>query len=386
MRKALIVGCGLSGSVIARELAEHNHEVTILEQRNHIGGNLYDYRDEHGILVHKYGPHTFHTNDYMLYNYLQKYCSWVDYKLTCGAVINGVCTPTPFNYKTIDEYFSLKKAQSIKEEFSRIFPERSTVTVVEALNCNSRLIYEYAKFLFDNDYSLYTSKQWGVSPSEIDSSVLKRVPLRLGYDNAYFDDIYQIMPRESYISFFNKLLDHSSITIELNVNALEHLKIEKGELFYNGVSVDCPVIYTGAIDELFGSCYGALPYRSLRFDWKYENIESRQEMAVVAYPQDPEIIRIVEYKKLPYQNVEGTSYEIEYSLPYIPGNRNEPYYPLLTQKSMDLYDRYRFLSSTVRNLYVCGRLGDFRYYNMDQALKRAMEISKNIIESGVKNG
>lgn len=378
MKQALIVGCGLSGAVIARELAEKGYKVQILEKRNHIGGNMYDHVDEHGILVHNYGPHTFHTKKKELFDYMCKFSEWEEYHLTCGAEINGICTPTPFNYHTIDDFYTKEDALNLKREIEQTFPGQATATVVETLNCGNTTVEGYAQFLFDNDYSLYSAKQWGCKPSEIDPSILKRVPLRFNYDVGYFDDEYQVMPKVSFAHFFEKLLDHKNIEVCLNTDALEYLKIDGKNLYYMEDKVDYPVIYTGPLDELFQCCYGELPYRSLRFEWKYEEIDSFQDMPVVAYPQAPDFVRIIEYKKLPVQNVNGTTYEVEYSLPYKAGEKNEPYYPLLTEESQSRYEQYKSLADNVNNLYLCGRLGNFKYYNMDQALEAALNVLNNI--------
>lgn len=382
MKKALVVGCGLSGAVIARELAENGFKVEILEKRNHIGGNMYDYIDEHGILVHKYGPHTFHTNKKELYDYICKFAQWDPYCLTCGAQINGVFTPTPFNYKTIDDFYSEEDAFCLKREIEKTFPGKSSVSVVEALNCGNGIVEQYAKFLFDNDYSLYSAKQWGVSPDEIDPSILKRVPLRFDYNEGYFDDKYQVMPSISYTSFFEKLLSHDNININYNTDALEYLKISDDCMYYKNELVEFPVVYSGPLDELFDTCYGSLPYRSLRFEFKYEQIESLQKYPVVAYPQEKDFIRIIEYNKLPVQKVKGTTYEIEYSIPYKCGEVNEPYYPLLTDESQKIYMKYYNKAKMIMNLYICGRLGMYKYYNMDQALEAALEVCNRILGEG----
>ncbi len=381
MRQALVVGCGLSGAVIARELAENGYKVRIIERRDHIGGNMYDHVDEHGILVHDYGPHTFHTNKKHLYDYICKFSEWDDYKLTCGAEINGICTPTPFNYQTIDDFYPKEEAKVIKNEIEKEFRGRKTASVIEALSSKNKIVHDYAQFLFDNDYSLYTAKQWGVSPSEIDPSVLKRVPLRFSYDVGYFDDKYQVMPHVSYTHFFKQLLNHKNIVVDLGEDFCDKGFIIDGYLCYQGDPIEYPVVYSGALDELFDHQFGKLPYRSLKFEWKYEDIESKQDMPVVAYPQAPDFVRIIEYKKLPPQNVKGTSYEVEYALPYKPGEKNEPYYPLLTTESQEMYKKYAEKASHIKNLYVCGRLGNYKYYNMDQALENALYIVDQIFEA-----
>lgn len=377
---AVVVGCGLSGSVIARFLAEEKgQKVLIWDRREHIGGNMYDYINEDGILVHMYGPHTFHTNKKELYEYMCKYSDWNEYKLTCGAVIDGKYTPTPFNFKTIDDFFEEEKAIEIKEAIKKEYPNQSTATVLELMNHENKFIREYARFLYEKDYSLYTAKQWGVSPDEIDPSVLKRVPIRFNYEIGYFDDEYQYMPKNSYAEFFKNLLNHKNITVELGIDALERIKLDEQNhlVLIDGKVFEGVLIYTGAIDELFSCRYGKLPYRSLKFEWKTEEIKSYQEAPVVAYPQAKEYTRITEYTKLPIQNVGNkTTYAVEYSIPYKIGEMNEPYYPVLTEESSSLYEKYKSEAEKYNNLLLCGRLADFKYYNMDQALEKALEICR----------
>ncbi len=376
----LIVGCGITGASIARNLADAGYKVEIIDRRDHIGGNMYDYVDEHGILVHKYGPHCFHTNNERLIDYIRRYADWDDFRITCGAVINGKCTPSPFNYQTIDDFYQKAEAEDLKRRIERTFSGKKTVPVLEALSCDDEVIQKYARFLFDNDYSLYTAKQWGISANEIDPSVIGRVPLRFDYNNEYFDDEFQVIPSDSYAAFFNSLLDHPNIFLRLKTEAVRHIAFEDGRIIYDGMR-DASVIYTGALDELFDLKYGELPYRSLEFQWKYENTESKQDMTLVAYPQEPGYTRIVEYKKMfPKRSYKGTSYGIEYPKPYKKEAKNEPYYPVLTEDSKKKYDKYRKLANSIENLICCGRLADFKYYNMDQALERALCVSDAILK------
>lgn len=370
---ALVVGCGLTGSVIARCMAERGKHVEIWERRDHIGGNMCDYVDEHGFLVQKYGPHTFHTNKKFLYDYMCRFEQWQDCKLTCGAVWDGKYTPTPFNFSTIDTFFPEKKAKLLKEKLKAAYAGREFATVVEVLENPDPDIRGYAEYLFQNDYAPYTAKQWGVSPAEIDPSVLKRVPLRFSYGEGYFDDSYQVMPIHSFTRFFENLLGHPNITVKLGVNALDRLSVSSDSLLLDGVNTTIPVIYTGALDELFGHIYGRLPYRSLRFEWKYTERDSVQLAPVVAYPQEKDYTRITEYKKLPAQNRPGSSYAVEYPLPYQDGTYMEPYYPILTEASQKQYAQYRELADRIPSLIPCGRLADFKYYNMDQALEAALK-------------
>lgn len=374
----LIIGCGLSGAVIARHLAEQGKRVVIWERREHIGGNMYDYVDQHGFLVQKYGPHTFHTKQKHLFDYMCQYESWEDYKLTCGAVWDKTYTPTPFNFTTIDTFYPKDQAALLKEKLTAAFSGRNTATVVEVLEHPDPDIRGYAEYLFQNDYAPYTAKQWGVSPNEIDPSVLKRVPLRFSYDVGYFDDDYQVMPTHSFTHFFENLLNHPNIQVELGVEALEHLRTSGNQILVDGEVADYPVVYTGALDELFDCRFGRLPYRSLRFEWKYQDIDSLQDAPVVAYPQEAGFTRITEYKKLPVQNKPGTSYAVEYPLPYQEGQDQEPYYPVLTEESQLQYAKYQELANQIPNLIYCGRLADFKYYNMDQALERSLSVCSDL--------
>lgn len=374
MEKVLIIGAGLSGAVIARYLAEKGQQVDIWEKRSHIAGNMYDYEDDHGFLVQKYGPHTFHTKKRELYEYMCRYEDWQDYKLTCGAVWGGKYTPTPFNFTTIDTFYPEEKAEELKKHLLQAFKGKSTATVVEVLGNEDPLVREYAEFLFRNDYAPYTAKQWGVSPEEIDPSVLARVPLRFSYDVGYFDDPYQVMPVHSFTSFFENLLHHSNIHVELGQDALKQLEIKDNQVTVDGRPFAGLVIYTGPIDELFHLKYGKLPYRSLRFEWNFSEKDSIQDAPVVAYPQEKGFTRITEYKKLPVQDKSGSSYALEYPLPYEEGKDMEPYYPVLTKESKEQYAKYKVLAEKVPNLICCGRLADFKYYNMDQALERALDI------------
>lgn len=374
----LVIGAGLTGCVIARFLAEQGKQVTIVERRDHFGGNLFDYVDEHGFLVQKYGPHAFHTNDKYLYDYICRFESWKPYYLRCGAVLDGKYTPTPFNFTTIETFYGRNDAERLKKKLTDAYPGRETVAVTQVLKHPDSDIRAYAEFLFHKDYAPYTAKQWKVSPEEIDLSVLKRVPLRLSYRDGYFDDVYQVLPEHSYCTFFQNLLSHSGIELRLQTDALTHLAVSDGKLLWNGEVLTVPTIYTGALDELFGFAYGPLPYRSLEFQWKYDLVDRFQQAPVVAYPQEEGYTRITEYKQLPVQNRPGTSYAVEYPVTYRPNQGMEPYYPVLTEKSQKQFAQYAMLAQNIPNLVCCGRLADFKYYNMDQALARALDVCKSL--------
>lgn len=377
MDKIYIVGSGIVGCVIARETAEKGYNVEVLEKRNHVGGNLYDYTDEYGIHVHQYGPHIFHTNEDNIWEYVNKYCEFEDFNLVCGSVMDGKCVPTSFDFQSVDTFFP-DEAEIIKEHIKKTFGDRDRATVLEMLDSDDQYVKKFAQFLYDKDYAPYTAKQWGIKPEEVDRDVFKRVPVLFSYGSKYFSDKYQAMPKRGYMELIDNLLDHPNISFKTEYDALNHIKIEDNHVLIDNNQIDGKVIYTGPIDELFGCIYGKLPYRSLRFEWKHEDIDSFQNMPVVAYPQAEGFTRITEYKKLPLQDVKGTTYAVEFPLPYKQGYNNEPYYPVLTDESKTLYEKYRNRVEDVRELFCCGRLADFKYYNMDQGIARALELVESL--------
>ena len=342
---------------------------------------MYDYIDSHNIRVHKYGPHIFHTNNEDVWKFVNRFEEWQPFKLVCGASWDGKYTPTAFNFKTIDVFYSPEDAKRLKKKLLEAYPGKKSATVVEVLENPDPDIRGYAEFLFKNDYAPYTAKQWGISPHEIDPYVLRRVPIRFSYEKSYFTDKYEAMPIHGYTQMFENMLKHVNIKVKLCVDALHHIRVRNGQVLFNGIQTSDTIIYTGTLDELFDYQFGKLPYRSLRFEWKYELIDSLQEAPVVAYPQEPGYTRITEYKKLPVQDISGTSYAVEYPLPYKLEESVEPYYPVPTEKSMAMYSKYKNIVDRTERLVICGRLADFKYYNMDQVISRAINVAEGIIES-----
>lgn len=378
LKNLYIIGCGLVGSVIGREFAEAGYSVKIVERRHHIGGNLYDYVDEYGILVHKYGPHVFHTNNVRVWNYFTKYCEMIDFDLVCGAVINGICVPTSFGFESVDKFFP-EDAKTIKNRMRKAFKGRKSATILELLASEDEYIKRFANFLYENDYLPYTAKQWGIPPEKLDNKIFNRVPFLFSYESRYFNDRYQGIPKYGYTNFFNKLLNHKNITLSFNIDALKDVSIVDDSIFIENQKYNGLVINTGPIDELFKCKLGKLPYRSLSFEWRHDNIDSFQNMPVVAYPQENGYTRITEYKKLPPQDVDGTSYALEFPKPYSQNSDNEPYYPIINIESEQLYYKYNELAGKITNLICCGRLADFKYYNMDAALERALNVVDSIL-------
>ena len=375
----IVVGAGLSGSIAARYLAEQkDRSVLVMDKRDHIAGNVYDYNNEDGILVQMYGPHIFHTNSRRVEEYVKKWGEWKDYFLECMVYMNEKYTPSPFNFKTIDDYFSKEKAIEIKKHIAEEYGDAPKATIVEMLDSQDDVVKEYAQFLYRHDYSLYTAKQWGISPDEIDISVLKRVPVLFSYKTGYFDDRFQAMPVNGFTAVVSQILNHENITLQLNTNAVDELEMdyEKKTVLYHGSRI--PVVYTGAIDELMGYKYGRLPYRSLQFEWKTLDQSSYQEAAVVAYPEAEGYTRVTEYTKLPEQRCGKTTIAIEYPVKVDENDDVEPYYPIPTEKSSMAYERYRAELDKFTNISLCGSLAEYKYYNMDQVIEKALDLCEEL--------
>ena len=295
--------------------------------------------------------------------------------------IKGKLTPSPFNFQTVEDYFTPKKALEIKTRLAEAFEYRTKTTIVEMLESEDPVVKEYAEFLFQEDYRPYTAKQWGIKPEELDISVLKRVPVRLSYIDQYFDDQYQMQPKGGYTALFETMLDSDLIEVQLNMDANDRLTLrENGEILLDGAVTHAPVIYTGALDELFDCKFGKLPYRSLSFEYKTMPLKDFQPTPGVAYPLAEGYTRITEFSKLmPLQpETEQTIVAYEYPQQYGSEKGKEAYYPILTAHSQELYQKYLDEAKQYPTLYPCGRLGDFKYYNMDQAVLRAYQVYQTL--------
>lgn len=383
MYDCLVIGCGFAGAAAARRLAESGKSVLLCERRMHIAGNMYDCFDSNGVLIHRYGPHIFHTQNKEVFDYLSRYSAFSPYEHRVLGKIDGKLVPIPFNFLSFDLLYEKSAAGEIKRRLTEAFSGRDKVSVLELMESRDDKINAAGDYIYKNVFENYTAKQWGVPPEKVDRSVINRVPVKLGYDDRYFTDVYQYMPAHGFTKLFESLLSHPLITVDLGCDALRRLRVgfEGGTLYWDGEKFDRPVIYTGPVDELFGCRFGRLPYRSLDLVFRREAVTCFQPAAVVNYPNEEDFTRITEFKHLTGQQLEGaTTILYEYPLDYdIKAARgNIPYYPVINPRSAELYEKYRELSQGFGSLYLCGRLAEYKYYNMDAAVEAALRVAAQV--------
>lgn len=385
---ALVIGSGFAGSVVARELAERNNSrVLIIEKRPHVGGNAYDEFDEAGILIHRYGPHIFHTNDKRVFDYLQRYTGWINYEHTVLADWYGTYIPVPFNKNSMEIVFGKEKAAAYISKLIETFGDERKVTINELRSMEDPQLTEIADFVYKNVFLYYTQKQWGLTPEEVDPSVTARVPAFISRDNRYFQDAYQGMPADGYTVLFENLLDHENIDVCLQTDAESILELEfdgrgesapLSEIRIKDVSFEGPIIYTGPLDELFLSRFGRLPYRSLDFSYETHDQEHVLPCGTVNYTVTEDYTRITEFKYLTGQQSERTTIMKEYSHAYDDPQKQIPYYAIINEENNAHYDRYLELTRQLKNFYPLGRLAEYRYYNMDLIIGRALDLADRL--------
>lgn len=384
MKQVVIVGCGLSGIVAGRYLADKGIRVDIFERRSHIAGNIYDYVDSNGVLVQKYGPHSFFTDSADVINYVKRFVQVSDSFVECLTCIDGSFYPMPFNFRSIDLMYDRAEAESLKNLLKQEFKNLEFVSITDLIDSKVEAISNYGRVLFDKEYRLYTAKQWGRPIESILPEVFKRVPVYLSYRRPYQRHTYQFLPEGGFTNFASLVLRHPNITVHLDCDALRKLSFGDETINIDGFHPGTPILFTGAIDELFGFRYGELPYRSLEFIWKTLQTSSFQPVPIVAYPQAEKVTRITEYTKLPKQcvgNKTVISCEVPFEYNRLSPFGNEPYYPVLTEQSKILYSQYIKLSRKYHNLFLSGRLADFKYYNMDHVILRSQEVGEQLFAS-----
>ncbi|MEL6351083.1 MAG: UDP-galactopyranose mutase [Cyanobacteria bacterium J06627_28] len=361
----LIIGAGYSACVLAERIATQlGQKVLIVEKRSHIGGNAYDYYNEYGHLVHKYGPHIFHTKSKQVWNYLSRFTQWRPYYHHVLAVVEGKKVPIPFNLNTLYELFPPRYAEKLEALLLDNFGFGKKVPILQLKESKNKDLALLADYIYDNVFLRYTQKQWNLKPEELDNGVTARVPIYISRDNRYFQDTYQATPKHGYTEMFQRMIGHPNIKVLLNTNYREVI---------DEIDFDRAVC-TGPIDEFFDYVHGEMPYRSIDFRFETLDKEHYQEVGTVNYPNDYDITRITEQKYLTGQVSPKTTIVKEFPQAYIPG-RNEPYYPIPKAENRDRLSLYlaeaKKLNGTV---LFAGRLGDYRYYNMDQAVIRALGI------------
>ncbi|MBQ9315010.1 MAG: UDP-galactopyranose mutase [Clostridia bacterium] len=379
MERIIVVGCGFSGSILARKIAEElNKKVIILEKRSSVGGNAYDEYDENGFLIQRYGPHFINTNNYDIIKFLLQYTDLTRHDTKLLSFIDNKYVRLPFNFRTMQQLVGDERSAVLLSKMRSMFSGRDRVPIFELINCEDSDICEYGELLFDKAYRTYTAKQWGISPEEIDKSVLERVPMAMNFDERYLNKDFQYLPTNGYTALFKKMLDHPNIECKLNYNALEHLIIDYAnrEVFFDKEKIDL-LVYTGPIDELMGLKYGLLPYRSLEITYDYYDEEKKLPSEIVSYPQANGYTRKTEYKQITFDlpRSNKTVVATEYPMAYTPDKEkgNIPYYPVLTENSRNTYQKYKNEINGFKNIILCGRLAEFKYYNMDVCIEHAFE-------------
>jgi UDP-galactopyranose mutase len=378
----IVVGSGFAGSVIAERIANVlNQKVLIIEKRKHIGGNCYDYRDENNIIVHKYGPHLFHTDYKEVFDYLSNFTDWHIYHHKVLAFVDGKKIPLPFNLNSIYEVFPQELAKRLEVKLIEKYGYGTKIPILELLKEEDQDLKFLANYVYEKIYKNYTMKQWGLKPEEISPQVTARVPIYVSRDNRYFTDKYQVIPKDGYTKIFERMLNHPNIKIMLNTDFKEVISIdfENKKIYLLGQEFKGKLIFTGMIDELFNFKYGFLPYRSL--DLRFETIEQEyyQEAPVVNYPNDYDFTRITEFKHIHPVKSDKTTILKEYPKAYQP-NVDIPYYPVFTKENQELYNKYKEEADKFENLVLVGRLAEYRYYDMDDVVKRALEVFEERIK------
>lgn len=384
MGKIVVVGAGFSGTIIARKIAEEvGREVEVVERRNHIGGNAFDEFDEHGILIQKYGPHFLNTNKYFIIRYLSRFGELFPHNAKLFSFIDGEYVRLPFNFESMQQMIGPEKAEPVMEILRRDFYGKDRIPVLDLVNHPDERVSGFGTMLFEKAYRNYTSKMWGIGVDEVEPYVLERSPMALNYDERYLNKDFQYLPVKGFTEIFRNMLKHPNIHVTLNCDALDHLSLDdgKGKMTFDGSQVDV-LVYTGAVDELFGYKYGHLPYRSLDIRYEYSDKDSVLPAEVISCPQAEDFTRKTEYRKLMKDDsgILGSVVATEYPLWYDPKAErgNTPYYPVVTDESDRTYEKYVSEAKTYGNIFLCGRLAEFKYYNMDICIEHAFEKFEEI--------
>jgi UDP-galactopyranose mutase len=380
MYDCIIVGTGIAGATVARKLAEEsNKKVLVLERRNHIGGNCYDKPDDHGILIHEYGPHIFHTGDEGVREFLSRFTKWYDFGHEVVAKVGDQLIPVPFNLNTLHMVYDKEKAERLEKKLIEEYGLDSRVPIMKLRESTDADVREIADYVYKNVFLYYTMKQWGQTPEEISPEVTGRVPVVISYDNRYFKDKYQSVPVDGFTPMFAAMLDHPNIEVRTGVDCSDVLDFEDGKIYFEKAEFTGDLVYTGALDELFDCKFGRLPYRSLNFQFEHLDQDSFQDHSVVNYTVSEDFTRITEFKFLTGQkDTDGTTIVREYPFAYTGAEGEIPYYAILNAENEALYEKYRLLTEDFDKFHLLGRLAEYKYYNIDAMCRKAMELAEEI--------
>jgi len=378
MEKIVVVGAGLSGATIARLFAESGKDVIVMDKRDTIGGNAYDCFDKNDILIQPYGPHIFHTNDKGVFDFLSQFTEWEKYEHRVLARIRkDKLVPVPFNLTSLFQLYPKDKAEKIKETLVSEIGYGQKVPILKLKSHESAEIRKFADFVYKNIFYIYTMKQWGFKPEQLGEAVMNRVPVYLSEEDRYFTDTYQFMPKDGFTKMISNILRHPRITLKLGTDAKKEVVLSDGKIYFGGTPLDGMLIYTGCVDELFDYKHGVLPYRSLKFKFVTVKKPSYQPAAVVNYTTSNKFTRISEFTKFTCSPKDNTVIVKEYSKPFKKG-KNIPYYPIPIEKNHLHYEKYKEEATAYKDLYLLGRLANYKYINMDIAVRNAMDLFDKI--------
>lgn len=381
MYDCIIIGSGIAGAAAARVLAEEQgRKVLVLEKKHHIGGNCYDGKDEYGILVHWYGPHIFHTGNEEVYEWLSRFTDWYAFGHEVVARVGDKLLPVPFNLNTLKMVYGEEKAAVLEKKLVDTFGFGARVPILKLREQQDEDLRAIADYVYENVFLRYTMKQWGQTPEEIDPAVTGRVPVVISYDNWYFGDKYQGMPRDGFTPMFEKMLAHPNIEIRTNTNAKDALVIseKEGKVLLEGQEFHGTVIYTGPVDELFDCRFGRLPYRTLRFDFEHYDKPDYQGHSVVNYTVSEDYTRITEFKYLTGQKADSTTIVKEYPFAYTGAEGEIPYYAIMNEENNALYRKYADLAAQIPDFHLLGRLAEYKYYNIDAMAAKAIALARSL--------
>ena len=373
MFDVVIIGAGLSGAVLAERFAQIDKKVLVIERRQHVAGNCYDEVDGNGILIHRYGPHLFHTNFVDVWKYLSRFTDWDVYHHRVKAMIDGQIAPIPFNFNTMHEVFPRSLADKLEIALLKNFSYGQKVPILELKKSDDADLQFLADYVYEKIFLHYTTKQWGTSPENIEGAVTARVPIFVGRDDRYFNDRFQAVPRHGYTKLVKNILAHKNIKLMLNTDFHEILNLHENKIFLFGQKFVGTVIYTGQLDELFNYKFGVLPYRSVEMKFESVDAESYQSAATVNYPNNYDFTRITEFKKIHPSQSRRTTILREYPQAYVKGE-NVPYYPVFNDAAKSAYEKYFDELKHFPQIKAVGRLAEYKYYDMDDAVKRALEV------------